>query len=113
MPNYPSDYVDFPDLGRFNSWTDVSDDEYPGTHFCGTLSITGMLLHAELIAVKVVAAQEVEGWSGLPGEQVAADPCLDDKLCSIHHGVDAEGHWETLRLKGREYEYVLLCTPHC
>lgn len=54
----------------------------------------------------------LEGWAVYDADDGTQTACYDDDgLGALHQGVGADGHWDTVTVRGREY--VLAMSPYC
>lgn len=89
-------------------WDEQGEDEDPKARLLTTVvlvdqfGVGGVHLHLEAVQVHVVGDLQVP---------VEASGYSEEALTNLHLAVDADGHWDTLEVDGREY--VVFATPFC
>ena len=88
-----------------DDWEDIAEGDCPddpGARILlrGGLTINGVSFH-------------LEGWAVGVNEEDGVQRAVydDENLGYIHLGVGADGRWETVELRGREY--ILIASPFC
>ena len=82
-------------------WAECGPREDPGSHLIleGGATINGVGFH-------------LEGWAvTVTDDGIQTADTDDEGLACVHRGVGAEGHWQTVEIRGREY--VLVMSPYC
>lgn len=83
-------------------WEDCSENlEFPRAWLHSTAVINGVYHRVEAIEVTVDGN----------GVQRAVDPALEDSFCEYHSAAGAEGHMQTVTIKGQEY--CIFISPFC
>lgn len=85
-------------------WFDAGPKHDPTARLMCTVYVNRCPMHAEAWAVCAVDDEETGG-------TVQTPVVWPEKFEAVYRGVQADGPWATVGLRGREY--VIIITPHC
>lgn len=88
-----------------DAWEEAEFDEFGPTHLIATITVNGCFMHLEAVAVAIHRAKgealEVQIGAGESNESY-------DRL---YDAFDADGRFETVTIKGREF--AIFASPYC